>query len=477
MRLIRAVIVAALSMAAVAFCIAPAEAEKRVALVIGNSAYKNVSQLANSTNDAKAISEMLRSAGFDAVELYENLNIREMRRAINDFSDIARHADTAVVYYSGHGIEVNGVNYLIPIDAVLDRDSDVPYETFSLENLVQLLEPARRLRLVMLDACRDNPFARNMKRTIGTRAVSRGLAAVEPTSVNTLIGFAAKAGSYALDGDGANSPYALALVNNLAMPGLDLRIAFGRVRDEVLKSTRSKQEPFVYGSLGGNNISIVDAPGSSVATLPPQTSTTPIDRAAQAWGVIQNTTSIAVIQDFIRQFGGTPYGSMARARLEELKKNQVAVVAPPAALAQLLQIELKRVGCNTGATDGGWSSASRSAMAAFNRHAKTKFEIEAASVDALDAVRSSKSRICPLECEPGFRAANDKCIEIPKTAARPNEASPPKNDREQRQLPPASTSTQRVACDRFGCRAVPPKCHVVKSFDDQFGPNETIVCP
>ena len=99
--------------------------------------------------------------------LHENLGIRELRQAINEFADIARDADTAVVYYAGHGIEVNGINYLIPVDAVLNRDIDVPYETFSLDNLVQVLEPARRLRLVMLDACRDNPFVRSMKRTIG----------------------------------------------------------------------------------------------------------------------------------------------------------------------------------------------------------------------------------------------------------------------------------------------------------------------
>jgi hypothetical protein len=312
--------------------LAPAAAEKRVALVIGNGAYQKVGKLPNPTNDAKAISGMLQAAGFDAVELHENLGIRELRQAIKDFSDLGRDADIAVVYYSGHGIEVNGVNYLIPTDAVLDRDIDVPYEAYSLENLVQILEPARRLRLVMLDACRDNPFVRSMKRTIGTRAIGRGLAAVEPTTVNTLIGFAAKAGSYALDGDGANSPYATAVLNNLATPGLDLRIAFGYVRDEVLKTTKNKQEPFVYGSLGGGNVSIVDAPGLSAANVPvPQPSTTPVDRAAQAWGVIQNTTSIAVIEDFIRQYGSTSYGSMARARLGELTKSQVASVAPPSA--------------------------------------------------------------------------------------------------------------------------------------------------
>ena len=125
-----------------------ASAQKRVALVIGNGAYQKVGALNNPTSDAKAISGLLQSAGFDSVALHENLGIRELRRAINEFADVAKDADTAVVYYSGHGIEVNGVNYLIPIDAVLDRDTDVPYETFSLDNLVQVLEPARRLRLV-----------------------------------------------------------------------------------------------------------------------------------------------------------------------------------------------------------------------------------------------------------------------------------------------------------------------------------------
>jgi uncharacterized caspase-like protein len=309
----------------------PASAEKRVALVIGNGAYQKVSKLLNPTNDAKAIAGMLQAAIFDEVALHENLGIRELRQAIKDFSDLARDADSAVVYYSGHGIEVNGVNYIIPIDAVLDRDIDVPYEAYSLENLVQVLEPARRLRLVMLDACRDNPFTRTMKRTVGSRAVGRGLAPVEPTSVNTLIGFAAKAGSIALDGEGANSPYAIALLNNLATPGLDLRIAFGRVRDEVLKVTRNRQEPFVYGSLGGGNVSIVDAsaPSGPETMSPALAPTTSIDRAAQAWAATKDTTSVAILEDFIKHFGSTVYGSMARARLAELNKSRVAALPAP----------------------------------------------------------------------------------------------------------------------------------------------------
>jgi uncharacterized caspase-like protein len=336
MRDIRVAAAIAWSVLVLLLGLGPAAAEKRVALVIGNGAYKSASKLTNPTNDAKAIAGMLQVAGFDTVELYENLGIRELRRAISNFSAAARDADMAIVYYSGHGIEVDGVNYLIPIDAVLETDGDVTYETFSLDNLLKVLEPVKRLRLVMLDACRDNPFARSMKRSVGTRSVGRGLAAIEPTSVNTLIGFAAKAGSYALDGEGVNSPYATAVLNNVATPGLDLRIAFGRVRDEVLKSTKNKQEPFVYGSLGGSNISIVDAPAASnTGTIPPSQAPVPsIDRAAQAWAATKDTTSPAILEDFIKHFGSTVYGSMARARLQELRAaapkppDKVAVAAP-----------------------------------------------------------------------------------------------------------------------------------------------------
>src|SRR5476649_2388677 len=124
MRVARLAEIVAWSVVAVLLSFSPATAEKRVALIVGNAAYKNASKLTNPTNDAKAIAGMLQSAGFDAVELHENLGIRELRQAINDFADLARDADTAVVYYSGHGMEVNGINYLIPIDAVLNRDTD-----------------------------------------------------------------------------------------------------------------------------------------------------------------------------------------------------------------------------------------------------------------------------------------------------------------------------------------------------------------
>src|SRR6266404_650127 len=238
----------------------PALAEKRVALVVGNSTYQRVPQLANPARDADDMSEMFRKAGFTVVVAKHNLGASEMRRALRDFSDKVRDADVAVVYYAGHGMEIDGTNYVIPVDAALERDIDAFDEAIPLDRILTVIEPAKRLRLVILDACRDNPFNKTMKRTIGSRAIGRGLAKVEPESPNTLIAFAAKAGSTASDGDSKNSPFTAALVKYLPRPGLDLRKAFGYTRDDVLKATNNKQEPFIYGSLGGDDVALVPAP-------------------------------------------------------------------------------------------------------------------------------------------------------------------------------------------------------------------------
>ena len=150
-------------------------ADRRVALVIGNSKYQHVPNLPNPANDANAIKLLLRSAGFDVVAL-ENVGVSDMRRAVRDFTERTRDADIAIIYYAGHGMEVGGINYLVPMDATLRRDIDVEDETVSLDRLLQVLEPAKRLRLVVLDACRDNPFAKSMARTMASRAIGRGLA-------------------------------------------------------------------------------------------------------------------------------------------------------------------------------------------------------------------------------------------------------------------------------------------------------------
>ncbi len=228
-------------------CAEAAWASKRVALVIGMS------------RDADAMAALFKEAGFDVVDRRRDLGIADLRRAIREFSETSKDADISVVYYAGHGIEVDGVNYLIPADAKLVSDFDIEDETISLDRVLRSLDSVRRLKLVILDACRDNPFANTMKRSLASRSVGRGLAKVEPAMSDTLVAFAAKAGAVASDGDGNNSPFSSALVKYIVEPGLDLRIAFGRVRDDVLKATGNRQEPFVYGSLGGDTMALVPA--------------------------------------------------------------------------------------------------------------------------------------------------------------------------------------------------------------------------
>ena len=153
-----------------------------------------------------------------------------------------------MVYYAGHGIEVGGTNYLVPVDARLRKDTDAEFEAVPLTQVLTAVRGARKLRLVILDACRDNPFAAQMRRTVAVRAVTRGLARVEPTGA-TLVAYAAKEGEVALDGEGQGSPFVLSLVKRLDEPGLEINKLFRLVRNDVLIATGGKQEPFVYGSL------------------------------------------------------------------------------------------------------------------------------------------------------------------------------------------------------------------------------------
>lgn len=247
--------------------------ETRVALVIGNSAYASVPKLENTTNDAVAVANGLRSAGFQTVQVETDLGQDALRRALQTFAALADDADWALVYYAGHGIEVGGVNYLVPVDARLRSDRDVAYEAVSLDTVLTSLEGARKIRLVLLDACRDNPFLGAMKRSLATRSVGRGLAEVEPTTAGTLISYAAKAGQVAFDEGDGNGPYAAALVKNLATAGLEVEFFFRHVRADVLGATGKRQEPATYGSLPPERFvfraeSIPGTPALPAAELP-----------------------------------------------------------------------------------------------------------------------------------------------------------------------------------------------------------------
>jgi len=295
-----------------------ASAQQRVALVIGNSAYRSVSALPNPVNDAGDIGRALSGIGFDVTEL-DNADFDSMRRRFVEFGRRARGAEVALVFFAGHGMEIGGDNWLIPVDAELRTDTDAAAEAIDLRFVMGQVSGASKLGLIILDACRNNPFDR-MQRTYPTRAVERGFSRVEPSTDNVAIVYASRDGTTAQDGQGRNSPFSAALLKHLAAPPRDVRLLFGGVRDDVVAATHGKQQPFIYQSL----------PGEEIYLRPPLTTSTPaVDPALQAWTTTQATNSIAVLEDFIRQFGTSPYGSMARTRLEELKKNQIAAVLPP----------------------------------------------------------------------------------------------------------------------------------------------------
>ncbi len=623
MRALTALLVLLLSLASLA---GEAKADKRVALVIGNSDYKLVSRLTNPANDATAVAKLLEASGFEIVDARRDLTGNEMRRAIREFTAKTRDADMAVVYYAGHGIEMDGVNYLVPVDAVFAHDIDVEDEAIALDRIVRILEPVKRLRLVILDACRDAPFVRTMKRMSSTRSIGRGLARVEPPSTDTLIAFAAKAGSTAADGDGQHSPFTAALLKNLAEPGLDVRIAFGRIRDEVLKSTGNRQEPFVYGSLGGATVSLVPLPAKPVVVAPPPVDPMVVVRrdyelasqvgTKQAWDYFLAVHGTGFYANLARAHrdkieageraarlaeevkaaadaraaaqakaaaetkaaaeaqavadakrladakaaaeakartdaqaaeskriadAATQAEREARARAEaqsraeaaaeaeaeaaarsraeaeararadaaakEKEKAQTEATKPaepiviaalppeqpikPPALAvpdigettRRLQAELRRVGCYPGTISGNWDGSSQSALGLFNKHAGAKLDVKLASLDSLDVIKAKPNRVCPLQCQRGFKAEKDACVRITcprgqtlrddgackapdksRNAARsdPKQATDPKQGADQKPAAAKPASGGQVVCSHnSGCQAVKPGCRSV----------------
>jgi tetratricopeptide (TPR) repeat protein len=229
---------------------AAANTTRRIALIIGNGAYKNVHPLDNPPRDARLIAAALRDVGFQTVTLSNDLTRDRFFEALHAFAREAENADWAVVYYAGHGLEIGGVNYLVPVDAKLAADRDAETEAVALEQVIAAVGGARKLRLVLLDACRDNPFAPAMQRTIALKLVDKGLSDIEP-GAGFMVVYAAKHGETALDGEGVDSPFAVALARDVKEPHVEVRKLFDIVRDDVWTSTKHQQQPFTYGSPPG----------------------------------------------------------------------------------------------------------------------------------------------------------------------------------------------------------------------------------
>ena len=252
---------------------------KRVALVIGNSTYRNVPTLPNPANDGADIAAALTRLGF-AVTLVTNASFDQMRRGLIAFGRDAAGADMAAVFFAGHGMEISGENWLIPVDAELKKDTDAANEAVSLRNVILQVSNTTSLGLVVLDACRNNPFAAKMSRSLALRAViGGGLGRIEPVG-NVLVAYAARDGTTALDGDGRNSPFTAALLHNIETPGVEVTFMLRNVRDDVMEVTRNEQQPFVYGSLSRKAIYLAGQPSSADQMAANQANATPVDASA-----------------------------------------------------------------------------------------------------------------------------------------------------------------------------------------------------
>ncbi|WP_439407326.1 caspase family protein [Bradyrhizobium sp. DASA03076] len=359
----------------------PAFAGKRVALVLANSAYQNAPSLANPVNDGAVMAKTLKEAGFDVVDSRHDLTALDTRRVLRDFADATRDADIALVYYAGHGIEVDGSNYLIPVDAKLERDTDVYDEALSLDRVLVAVEPAKQLRLVILDACRDNPFGRTMKRTLASRGIGRGLAQVEPASTNTLIAYSAKAGFTAQDGDGANSPFTIALSKHLTTPGLDVRRAFGFVRDDVLKATGNKQEPFVYGSLGGEDVPLVPVKAAPAAAPAPVQN--PQADMRRDYELALQVGNKAAWEAFLAQHPDGFYANLAKLQIDKIQAEQVhAAAIEKARQAEAERDRLAAIGAQTDAQVKAAAEAKAAEQAQFAaQKAKEQAQQQAAAAE------------------------------------------------------------------------------------------------
>jgi hypothetical protein len=296
-----------------------AHAERRVALVIGNSGYQHVATLKNPFNDAKGMSEKLSDLGFEVVT-GQDLTLRDMRQTIRKFIGTLDGADLALFFYAGHGLQVSGENYLLPVDAELDSHLDLEFEALPANLVLNAMEQTAKVNIVFLDACRNNPFTENLARSMGTRssAVGRGLAKIG-SGVGSLISFATQPGNVAQDGDGENSPFTTALLKHLGTPGQDITRDLVMVRRDVLDATRGQQVPWDNSSLTGEVILKAEEQVEVAAPVAPETPAVNPQIELTYWDTIKNGESVAYFETYLQRYPEGQFADIARIRIDEIK--------------------------------------------------------------------------------------------------------------------------------------------------------------
>ncbi|MEO9635149.1 MAG: caspase family protein [Parasphingorhabdus sp.] len=298
---------------------------KKVALIIGNSEYLNTSSLENADNDASLVAAAAKKAGFEEVVVALDQSVDDFRLTLRRFREKADGADVAFVYYAGHGLEGQGDNWLVPVDAELNSSFDLPFETINLNRLMETVSGAQ-VRVVVLDACRNNPFANSWR--AGSRAVTRGLAGIDVDDV--LVIYAAAPGQTASDGDGVNSPFAVSLAARLPEPDLPLQLLGGTVRDDVLKTTGGKQRPFVSASITGTPIYLAPRTPVQPVSASSGVDTPGVDQTELegiTWRGAVATDSVSAFSTYLSLF---PNGKNAALAAQKI----TALIASPPVLAK-----------------------------------------------------------------------------------------------------------------------------------------------
>ena len=324
----------------------PASAAKRVALVIGNSAYEHAPVLKNPKNDAQAISTVLKRLGFDVVTGIDLAHL-DFARIFSQFRKKLKGADVGLFFYAGHGLQVNGNNYLVPIDAELEDETSLNFEAVPLHLILKVMERSTKTNLVFLDACRDNPLARNLARGMGTRstAIGTGLARVE-SGLGTLITFATQPGNVALDGDGVNSPFAAGMLKHMETPGLDVALVMRRVREDVISATSGSQIPWSNSSLTGSFI-FKDRPkeeSKPVAATPALRGVDMLAIELAFWQAAKDAKTRQAYEAYLAKYPKGNFAPLVAINLEELAQAEAAAAKQRAALeaAQRKQAEAEK---------------------------------------------------------------------------------------------------------------------------------------
>ena len=312
--------IAAASIAGLLVSSNAALADKRVAFVVGNGAYKNVPALPNPAVDAKSMAKLLRNVGFEVVE-GSNLSRDKMTEKLLDFGKKAEAADVAVFYYAGHGIAVNGANYLLPVDADLKSEMDVKLgAAINIDLTLEQTMGDAKVKLVFLDACRDNPFAAKIRSAKATRSVNvqTGLAEMK-SGQGTLLAFATGPGQTALDGEaGTNSPFTRALLANIAQPGVEIQQAMTKVRAQVNDETAKNQLPWGHTNLTGS-VYLNPAKATTEASSTPVAAAPATDVEIEFWRSIKDSNKVEELNAYLTNYPNGTFKPLALARIASLQ--------------------------------------------------------------------------------------------------------------------------------------------------------------